>query len=125
LPLKEPKDELSRTVSDRLALEKWEDYAVIPRRNLFGTGGSSDPTEHAFFTAVRYVDGLPEVWLTLRTEDKVLKLKPDTSFQVGQFNGKLREVTEDDDVILESEGQLWLLSLGESLAQAFALPPEY
>jgi hypothetical protein len=124
LPLKEPKGELSTSVSDRLAHEKLQDYALIPRRNFFGTSGTSDPTEHAYITAIQHVDGRPEVWFTLRTEDKVLKLKPGESLQVGQFSGKLLEVA-DDDVILESEGQRWLISLGESLAEAFALPAEY
>ena len=124
LPLKEPKEELSASVSDRLAYQKLQDYAVIGRRNFFGTSGTSDPTEHAYVTAIQHVDGRPEVWFTLRTEDKVVKLKQGESLQVGQFSGKLVEVS-DDDVILESEGQRWLVSLGESLAQAFALPAEY
>jgi hypothetical protein len=124
LPLKEEKDQLSQAASDRLAWEKIEDYAVIPRRNLFGSTGTSDPTDHAFLTAIQYVDGRPEVWFTLRTEDKVVKLKPGESFQVGQFAGKLIEV-EGDDVVLEADGHRWLLSLGESLAEAFALPAEY
>jgi hypothetical protein len=124
LPLKEDKDQLSRSTSDRLAWEKIDDYAVIPRRNLFGSSGTSDPTDHAFLTAIQHVDGRPEVWFTLRTEDKVVKLKPGESFQVGQFAGKVIEV-EGDDVVLETDGQRWLLSLGESLAEAFALPPEY
>ncbi len=124
LPLAEEKDQLSQAVSDRLAWEKIEDYAVIPRRNLFGSTGTSDPTDHAFVTAIQYVNGRPEVWFTLRTEDKVLKLKPGESFQVGQFAGKVIEI-EGDDVVLEADGQRWLVSFGESLAEAFALPAEY
>jgi hypothetical protein len=124
LPLKEEKDQLSRSTSDRLAWEKIDDYAVIPRRNLFGLTGTSDPTDHAFLTAIQHVDGRPQVWFTLRTEDKVLKLKPGESFQVGMFAGKVVEVI-GDDVVIEADGQRWLVSLGESLAEAFALPPEY
>jgi hypothetical protein len=125
LPLAEEKDQLSQSVSDRLAWEKFEDYAAIPRRNLFGSTGTSDPTDHAFVTAIQYVNGRPEVWLTLRTEDKVVKLKPGESFQVGQFAGKVIEIEGDDVVLEEADGQRWLVSFGESLAQAFALPGEY
>lgn len=123
LPLTNEKEELSQATSDRLAYEKLDDYAVIPRRNLFGSTGISDPTDHAFLTAIQSVDGRPEAWFTLRTENKVVKLKPGEGFQVGLFAAKLVEI-EGDDVVLESDGQRWLVSLGESLAEAFALPPE-
>jgi hypothetical protein len=124
LPMKEPKQVLSQSVSNRLAFATLADYGVIPRRNLFGSSGASDPTDHTYLTSIQSINGQPEVWFTLRTEDKVVKLKPGESLQVGQFSGKLLEV-DDEDVVLESEGQRWLLSLGDSLAQAFALPPEY
>jgi hypothetical protein len=125
LPLTEAKDQLSGSESDRLAWEKFEDYAVIPRRNLFGSTGTSDPTDHAFVTAIQSVNGKPEVWLTLRTEDKVVKLKPGEGFQVGQFAGKVIEIEGDDVVVEDTTGQRWLISFGESLAEAFALPGEY
>ncbi len=124
LPRKEPKERLSNSTSDRLAFEKFDDYAVIPRRNLFGFSGTFDPIDQAFLTGIQHINGRPEAWFTIRTEDKVVKLKPGESLQVGQFSGKVVEV-EGDDVVLESQGQRWLLSLGESLAQAFALPPEH
>lgn len=125
LPLTEEKVQLSQSASDRLAWEKFDDYAVIPRRNLFGSTGTSDPVGHAFVTAIQHVDGRPEVWLTLRTEDKVVKLKPGESFQVGQFAGKVVEIEGDDVVFEEPGGQRWLVSFGESLAEAFALPGEH
>jgi hypothetical protein len=125
LPLAEAKDQLSQSVSDRLAWEKIEAYAVIPQRNLFGSTGTSDPVDQAFVTAIQYVNGRPEVWLTLRTEDKVLKLKPGERFHVGQFAGKVVEIEGDDVVVEEADGQRWLVSFGESLAEAFALPEEY
>jgi len=124
LPLEEEKNQLTQGTSDRLAYSKPDAYAVIPRRNLFGSTGISDPADHAFLTAIQHVDGRPEAWFTLRTEDKVVKLKPGESFQVGLFAGKVIDIA-GDDVVLESDGQRWLVSLGESLAEAFALPPEF
>mgnify|MGYP000465854840 CR=1 FL=1 len=125
LPLEEEKDQLSQSPSDRLAWERFEDYAVIPQRNLFGAVGASDPVDHTFITAIQHVDGKPEVWLTVQTEDRVLKLKPGESFQIGPFAGKVVEI-DGDDVVLEGVGgQRWLVSFGESLAQSLALPPEY
>lgn len=124
LPGKSDSEGLNPTPSDRLAWDRIEDYAVIARRNLFGSAGTSDPTEQAYVTTIQYVNGQPQVWLTLRTEDRVLKLQPGDSFQVGAFTGKVLEI-EGDDVVLEADGLRWLVSLGENLAQAWALPPEY
>ena len=54
----------------------------------------------------------------------MLRLRIGASLQIGQFQGTLVRIDEDD-VVLESEGERWLLGLGESLAQAYAVPPEY
>ena len=125
LPSGEEKDQLNQAASDRLAWDRFEDYAVIPRRNLFGGVGTSDPLDHTFVTAIQHVDGRPEVWLTVQTEDRVLKLKPGESFQIGPFAGKVVEI-DGDDVVLEGVGgQRWLVSFGECLAQSLALPPEH
>ena len=43
---------------------------------------------------------------------------------LGQFQGQLTEIN-DDDVILEADGERWLVALGENLGEAFALPPEF
>ncbi len=125
LPLEEEKDQLNQATSDRLAWDRYEDYTVIPRRNLFGGVGASDPLDHTFVTAIHSVDGKPEVWLTVQTEDRVVKLKPGESFQIGSFGGKIVEIAGDDVVVEAVGGQRWLVSFGESLAQSFALPPEY
>lgn len=125
LPLEKEKDQLNQATSDRLAWERFEDYAVIPRRNLFGAVATIDPVNHTVVTAIQHVDGKPQVWLTVQTEDRVLKLKPGESFQIGAFAGRVVEI-EDDDVVFEAAGgQRWLVSFGESLAQSLALPPEH
>jgi len=117
------RDRLSTERSDRLASERLEDYYPIVRRNLFGFGGSPDATDHTYLTTVVYVDDAPEAWFTLRSSDEVLKLREGQSLHVGQFQGTVRHI-DDGDMVLESEGERWLLTIGENLAQAFALPPE-
>lgn len=122
LPTATRRDRLSTERSARLASERLEDYAPIVRRNLFGFGGNPDPTDYTYLTTVVYVDDEPEAWFTLRSTDEVLKLRRGESLEIGQFRGTLREIREGD-VVLESEGERWLLSIGENLAQAYALPP--
>ena len=123
------KDRLSTEKSARLACASLEDYQVIADRNVFGTTGPADPTDYTFLTGIRYLNGEPEeAWFTLRTAEDpdraVLKLHTGASLQIGQFQGKVVRIDEDD-VVLEADGERWLVGLGECLAQAYALPPEY
>jgi hypothetical protein len=43
---------------------------------------------------------------------------------VGQFHGDVVEIATDD-VVLEADGERWLLALGENLGEACALPPGF
>jgi hypothetical protein len=123
LPDATRKDRLSTGHVDRLAYGSLRDYDLIAQRNLFGAGGASDATDSTYLTAVNYVDGKPEAWFDIRTEGKLLKLRQGQQLKVGPFVGTLAEIS-DTDVLVQSDGELWLLSIGENLAQAAAIPPE-
>jgi hypothetical protein len=118
------KDRLVSRRSTRLASAQLEEYQWVVQRNLFGLSNSSDPMNFAYLTAVNYVDGVPEAWFSIRNTDEILHLRPGDAIEVGQFKGTVREIT-DSDVVLESEGDRWLMTVGENLAQASALPGEY
>lgn len=124
LPSADRDDRLSSVPGDKLAFDNWEDYELIVHRNLFAPSSDSDPTEQTFLTAVNYISGNPEAWFTIRTEDKLMKLRKGESLEIGRFRARIAEIV-DPDVILESQGERWLLSIGESLSQALALPPEF
>jgi hypothetical protein len=109
--------------STRLASADLVAYEPIIQRNLFGIGAAPDPTDQAYLTSISMVDGKPEVWITLRTSDEVLRLSVGEPFVIGSVAGTLDEVL-GSDVVIESDGERWLLSLGEKLTDAFALPPE-
>jgi len=111
--------------SNRLASERLEDYEVIVHRNLFGMGGetSMDPTNHTYLTSINMVNGEPEVWLTKRTTDETLKVRQGETFEVGSLSCEIAEIY-GKDVIIESDGERWLLTLGDKLTDAHALPPE-
>lgn len=118
------KDRLSNRVSDRLASAKFEDYQIIAQRNVFGVGATSDATQYTFLTSVNYVDGKPQAWFTVRTSDDVLRLGEGESLEIGSFKATVAGIT-DSDVVIESDGARWLLTIGESLTDAAALPPEF
>jgi hypothetical protein len=112
-------------VSDRLASDRLEDYDAIVRRNLFGAGhGETDPTDHTYLTSITITDGEPEVWFTLRTSDEVVKLREGESMQVGALLITVAQA-RGTDVIIETDDERWLLTLGDKLTDAFALPPEF
>ena len=124
LPGADRTNRLANLRSDRLAYASLSDYDVIAGRNLFGTGGASDATDYTYLTAVNYVNGQPEAWFDLRTEAKLLKLRQGQTLRVGPFEGQVAEIA-DTDVVLESGDERWLLTIGENLAQASAVPPEF
>ena len=124
LPDTDRKDELSKETSQRLKCPSLEDYAVIAQRNVFGVGGESDESRQAFLTAVTRDGEEPEIWITLRGQDKLLKLHQGSQFEIGHFSGTIVDILEDD-AIFESFGVRWLLSIGEPLADSLAVPPEY
>jgi hypothetical protein len=110
--------------SDRLASENLEAYGGIVRRNLFALGGGFDPTDHTYLTSITQVDGEPEVWFTNRATDEVVKLRAGAQLELGPLTFHLAEVL-DTDVILEVDGERWLLSLGDKITDAHALPPGF
>ncbi|MCY2988793.1 MAG: hypothetical protein NTY19_13120 [Planctomycetota bacterium] len=128
LPGAEQTDQLNEETSDRLAFKRLADYQLIVTRNLFGVGGAADPTDQTYLTGIHHVNGEPEAWFTLRNETDpdraVVRLRRGQSLVIGQFQGQVTEI-DDDDVILEADGERWLVALGENLGEAFALPPEF
>lgn len=126
LPNADSEDELSDRRSNRLAFDSFVPYRTIHDRNVFGEGGVAalDASDFAFLTAILTVDGQPEAWFTLRTTGEVLKLRVGESFEVGQFRGAVAEI-DQQDLVIQSDDERWLVSLGENLGQASALPPEY
>ncbi len=110
--------------SDRLAAKNLEDYRLaILGRNLFQFSAQPDPLDYTVLTSINSVNGQPEAWFNNRTNDQLLRLQRGETFEIGYFQGKVLEILESD-VIVESDGQQWLISLGESIGQAAALPTE-
>lgn len=126
LPAAPQSDELVVGRSTRLAFEALADYRPITDRNLFGQGGAIgfDPADFTVLTGVIEVGGESEAWLKVHTTGETMKLRRGQQFEVGQFSGRIADV-DAPDVIIESDDERWLLTLGDSLTQATALPPEF
>ena len=148
LPFADRQKELSQVrladtperAAERLASTTPNAYKLIADRNLFAIADpGTDPADHTILTGVNYVDGVPEAWFTTRTNGKTLRLRVgDRLVQVGD---QIRKGGSDaaagptieigrvaqmkaSDLVLERDGERWLLTIGETLAQAYALPPE-
>ncbi|MBI3836474.1 MAG: hypothetical protein HY288_00895 [Planctomycetia bacterium] len=125
LPEADRQKQLSMKVSDRLASENLAEYQAIVERNLFGVGGNgADEADFAYLTAVIEVNGEPEAWFTLRASGKLLKLRRQQSFEIGQFKGTVAEI-HGSEVVLLCDDERWLISVGENLMQASTLPAEF
>ncbi len=74
-------------------------------------------------TAVLMIDDISEAWFMNRIEDRLVKLRVGGRLQSGWFDGVVVEI-EGNEVVLDDGGQRWLLSRGDRLADATALPPE-
>jgi hypothetical protein len=110
--------------SNRLAFDDLQAYQTIVTRNLFGMGGSPDPTDSAYLTSINEIDGQPEVWFTLRGTGELVKLRAGEQLELGPLTLEIAEVL-GTDVILRVEGERWLLTLGDRITDAHALPPEH
>jgi hypothetical protein len=100
-------------------------YQVISDRNLLQTAkGGVDRADYTFLTAILQLGDQTEVWFSVRTDDSRITAKLGDSIDSGSFSGRIVEILEQDIVLERRDGSRWLLASGESLLEAFALPPE-
>ena len=111
----------SEVVSDAGKPQPFDKYRSIIRRNLFAAGGALDPVAQTYLSGITAVNGRFQAWFDLRATNRTAKLNVGDTLDVGQFRGTVVEI-DKLDVTLESDGDRWLLSVGENLDQAFAVP---
>ena len=117
-------DMLATGEGTSLASDDLNAYRVLSERNLFGRSPTVGVAELTELTAVVTVDGVAEAWVMNRMEDTMQKLRVGDHLSAGWFQGEIVEI-EGDDVVLDSDGDRWLLTRGDPLSEAIALPPEY
>jgi len=108
----------------RLAFNDLAWYQVIANRNLLQTArGGIDRADYTFLTGTPRIGGQEQAWFTVRTDNSQIRARLGDPIHSGSFSGRIVEIHEQD-IVLERNGERWLLTLGESLNEAFALPPE-
>jgi hypothetical protein len=111
-------------VIQRLATNDLSAYQVIEDRDLLQTAkGGIDKADYTFLSAIFHQDDQQEVWFSVRTDGSRITAKLGDTIHSGSFVGKVVEIL-DQDIVLDRNGSRWLLSNGENLSEAFALPPE-
>lgn len=111
-------------VQPRLRSGDFETYRVIAGRNLLQAAkGGVDRADYAFLTALNRINGEPEIWISVRTDDSVVRAKRGETVRVGSFIAEVVDIL-DQDVVFQRGDMRWLVTLGDSLSEAFALPPE-
>jgi hypothetical protein len=124
LPQIKRQDELSSTKGNRLISDKLADYQIITRRNVFGAGNDPDVLAYTRLTAITYTQGRPQAWFSVDVRGETVKRSIGEVLEIGPFRGTILAI-QDTDVLLQIDGQHRLLSIGETLPQASALPPEF
>lgn len=81
-----------------------------------------DDAKFTFLTGTVAVGGEPKAWLNNRPKNERLRLGPGDTFSIGSLKGKIVDV-RDREVIIEVEGNLKLLSIGQPLADATTMGP--
>ena len=81
-----------------------------------------DEAKFTFLTGTVAVGGQPKAWLNNRPKNERLRLAPGDTFSIGSLKGKIVDV-RDREVIIEIEGNLKLLSIGQPLADATTMGP--
>ena len=84
------------------------------------TTAGFDPATQATVSGITESDGQPAIWINVRTEGKVLKLREGDALSVGTIQGKIAKirVREKDAEIATSDGGTVIVALGKSLAEA-------
>ncbi|MEX0818152.1 MAG: Ig-like domain-containing protein [Pirellulaceae bacterium] len=79
-----------------------------------------DPATQATISGITESDGQPAIWINVRTEGKVLKLREGDEVSVGTVQGKVAKirVQEKDAEIATSDGGTVIVALGQTLVEA-------
>ncbi len=111
-------------VHPRLRSGGFETYRVIANRNLLQSAkGGVDKADYAKLTAVNHVNGEPEVWISVQTDGTLVRVKRGETIRIGSFVATVVDIL-DQDVVFQRGTMRWLVTLGDTLNNAFALPVE-
>jgi len=102
-----PAKETSQTV--RLTITEPPPQETPPPRRSF------DEAKYTFVTGIVEINGRRQVWLTVRTDGKWLRLFEGETFQVGAFEGKILKI-HPRHVEIASQGTVVSVRYGQSIS---------
>jgi Tfp pilus assembly protein PilP len=85
--------------------------------------GEIDLADLTKLTLIVHSGDQAEARFLVESNGTMIKVKQGDLIQSGSFSGRVVEIL-DEDVVLDRNGERWLLETGERLNEAFALPPE-
>lgn len=122
-------DALAEGESNRLAYESLDKYVdAIVDRNIFATYTPPeehvvdaqpppfDHAEHAFATGVVESNGVPQVWIYVRTTGDKYWLSEGESFDIGDLECKIVKI-DTRSIVFEAEGKQYTVKLGRNLRE--------
>jgi len=83
-----------------------------------------DDVKNTYVTAITGSGGVPSIWFSVRTTGETLKVALGEKFDIGNFRDMEVKHINDKTVEVFAEGRQWLLSLGDSFADAAEIPEE-
>lgn len=121
----------AESVSPILAGAERKDFALISRKNIFEPFGEPpkrdnnpelEAAQHLHLTACIDQGEGPTAWLHNRLTDERWQLHPSDALDGTGVKGKLLAV-EPSHIVLEIDGQRWILDIGKSLSDKRAVGP--
>ncbi|MDR1960129.1 MAG: hypothetical protein LBQ54_13980 [Planctomycetaceae bacterium] len=119
-----PWPEMTQTVARR---NFFAAYVPPPRREERPVPPAAprrvNPTPYTYINAITWINGKPQVWVTLRTEGQKYKLHEGEEFDIGSTRCVIHKI-HDRSVEVKTGGTLWGIELGKSFAEAEEIPGE-
>jgi hypothetical protein len=120
LPGGDRRDQLSDAKSDRLAYTEVDAYRrTITERNFFSPYQpviEGDPAADTYITAVVKKEGKYQVWISLRSTGKMLKLNEGETFDLGKEKATVTRI-DRGAVEIEAAGRRREVALGNNLSE--------
>jgi hypothetical protein len=76
-----------------------------------------DVAGQSFLTGITEISGRMQVWITVRTEGRVLKLQEGDELSIGSIQGTLSQITAEEAQITTGNGRVIVVGLGDSLIE--------
>lgn len=110
-----PSKEVAQTI--RINIGDPPEETVVVKKPSF------DQAKYTYVTGIVEVNGRRQVWLTVRSEGKWLRLFEGETFEVGDFEGKIVKI-HLREVEIQAQDETRLVRYGESISEGEVVPKD-